>query len=127
MKRNLAQLYNPIKYFHLECPKCSSEIDYLDVKIGFKLRYETDYWECTACKSLLCVSRVYAWSIFLGTLAVALMITWALEIHSWFLFIPVAVVAWLIVAMFAGAYVKWLFPPKIQLYSPYYPSLFTRR
>ena len=127
MKRNLAQIYNPVKYFHFECPQCGSEIDYVDVKIGFKLRYETDSWECTACKSLLCVSRSYAWAIFLGTLALALITTWAVSIRTWYLLILVAIMVWFIVLLFAAIYVKWLFLTRIRFYVPNDLSLSARR
>lgn len=127
MKRNLAQLYDPRKYFHFECPKCGSQVDYVDVRIGFRQRWETDYWECTACKSLLCVSRIYAWSVALGTLAVALIVTWGLTIHIWYLFILIAVAAWLVVLGLAAAYIKWIFPPKVRLFIPDDISLSARR
>jgi hypothetical protein len=127
MKRNLAQLFSPIKYFHFECPQCGSEIEYAAVKIGFRLRYETDYWECTVCKSLLCVSRLYSWSVLLGMLAVALIATWALGIRWWFLFVPGTIVALWIVGMIVGTYLKWLLPPKIRIYVPDDFTLFSRK
>jgi hypothetical protein len=116
MKRNLSQLYNPTKYFQFECPKCGSAIPYLDVRIGFGLGYRTNTFECSACKSLLCVSRIYLWFVFLGIVGFSLAITAALRLHIWWLFGVVALVASQIVALLAGLYVKWLFPPKIQFY-----------
>jgi predicted RNA-binding Zn-ribbon protein involved in translation (DUF1610 family) len=116
MKRNLSQLYDPTKYFQFECPKCGSAIPYLDVKIGFGLRYVTQPFECSACESLLCVSRIYLWFVFLGIVGVSLAITAALRVRPWWLFGVVALVASQVIAMLAGAYVKWLFPPKIHFY-----------
>lgn len=113
MKRSLHQLYEPWNYVKFACPKCGSPIPYFEVRISFGRGYATDDFKCPACESTLCVSRIYLWSVFLGTLALALAITLTLRVQPWWLFGVVAFVAWEVVSLLAGIYVKWLFPPQI--------------
>ena len=98
MKRHLYQLYD-IRSFTFACPDCDATIPYLDVKIGFKLRYETDFFQCANCKSLLCVSRPYAWSVFLGTMGVSVGVVEVLRVHPMWLFAVAALLAWVLVTI----------------------------
>ena len=113
MKSSLNQLYEPWNYVSFVCPKCGSPISYFEVKISFGRGYAANDFKCSACESVLCVSRSYLWSVFLGTLALAFGITFATRVRPWWLFGVAAFVAWLFVSWLAGMYVKWLFPPKI--------------
>jgi hypothetical protein len=126
MKRHLQQLYD-VRTFTFKCPDCGATVPYFDVKIGFKLRYETDSFECTNCKSLLCVSRTYAWAVFLGTMGVAVGVVEVLKVRPMWLFAVTALLAWVLVSMIAGIYVKWLFPPRILHYVSDDLALFVRR
>ena len=121
MKRNLSQLYNPTIYFEFECPKCSSAIPYRSVRINFKNGYKTQEFECSTCGSVLCVSRFYAWCVFIGTVAALLAIVLALSamnVRPWWLLALAALILWTIVGILESMYLKWLFPPKIEYYHP---------
>jgi hypothetical protein len=122
MKGGLNQLYQPWNHVNFACPKCGAPISYFEVSVSFGRGYATKYFHCTACESRLFVSRRYVWSVFLGTLALALAITFVLRVQPWWLFAVVACVAWGVASLLAGIYVKWLFPP--QIYCGDY-SLFT--
>ena len=131
MKRNLAQLFNPTKYVEFQCPSCGSSIPYLDVKITFGLGYATEYFECSTCRSALCVSRIYVWSVFIATLIFGIFTVAALKylgVRPWWFLGIVALVVWRIVGMAEGLYLKWLFPPRIELRYPGGPAMtFPRR
>ena len=113
----LTQLLNP-SAMKFQCPDCKSEIPYFDVKIGFGDRWTREQFQCLACKSLLCVSAVYSWSVFVGTLLAAVAISLLIGIHPWSFLLIVTMCIWFFLGMLAGAYVKILFPPKILQYYP---------
>jgi hypothetical protein len=113
--RKLTQSLYP-SALRFQCPCCDSEIPFFDVKIGFGQRWTRKPFGCPHCKRLLSVSAIYAWSVFLGMLLLALASGILLGIHPWFLLVPAVVIIQLLIAMLAGAYVKVFFPPKIVEY-----------
>jgi len=113
--RKLTEILYP-STMKFQCPCCDLEIPFFDVKIGFGQRWTREPFGCPHCKRLLSVSAIYAWSVFLGTLLLAVAIGISLRIYPWFLLVPTVVIIQLLIAMLAGAYVKAFFPPKIAEY-----------
>lgn len=99
-----------------KCPNCSGDIGYYDVLIQFGERWTRLPFRCPTCGSLLCVSRTYSWSVFLGCSLLALVIPAIVGIGAWFLRLGAAILVWLMLVSLAGAYVKILFPPRIIRY-----------
>jgi len=116
--RNLYEFVMSPYTLKFKCPNCESDIEYLDVKIGFDERWTRQHFSCPACKSQLCVSGKYAWLVIFGTASVALGTATALMIHPWFFFVLAVIVIWYVCLIVAGAYLKALIPRKILRYYP---------
>jgi hypothetical protein len=115
---------NP-ELFTLKCPNCASEIPNFRVTMFFE---ETGFLEaapftCPACESLICISNLYARSLFVGRALLALMIPAAVRVHPWYLWLCVAVASWIVITLISSVYVKILFPPKLRVWpKPKFPS-----
>jgi hypothetical protein len=126
VRRKLFQLENP-ELFTLKCPNCASEIPNFQVTMFFEDTaggcLTAAPFKCPACGSLICISNLYARSLFVGRALLALMIPAAFRVHPWYLWLAVAVVSWIVITLLSSVHVKILFPPKLCVWSnPNFPS-----
>jgi predicted RNA-binding Zn-ribbon protein involved in translation (DUF1610 family) len=122
IREKLSQLESP-ELFTLKCPNCGTEIANFKVTIYLETGSTPAPFSCPACGSLICVSSLYARSVFLGLLALAFMIPATFSVHPWYLWFGVGAVSWIVLCLLSSVYVKVLFPPKLLVWSnPNFPS-----
>ena len=96
-----------------KCPSCAAGIPNFDVQFYFETGWTVAPFPCRTCGCLLCVSAIYAWSVFGSLSALALAIPLALGIGRWYLWLGTAALSWIFLCLLASVYVKVLVPPKI--------------
>jgi predicted RNA-binding Zn-ribbon protein involved in translation (DUF1610 family) len=120
--RKLIQLQHP-EGVTFKCPSCNGDIANFDVLYHFESDWTVVPFACPNCGSLMHVSTLYAWSVFGGLSALALVVPVAVGIRPWYLWVATAAISWAALSLLSSVYVKVLFPPRIRLCAkPRFPA-----
>jgi len=94
------------------CPKCGFWLSGAQMRRAGK-----PYFECPSCAAKLCISETYMRFLFYAGLVLGWAVPAILQIGNPFLFIAVAVLAWVPAGMAFTTFLQYVYPPRITLYS----------
>ena len=94
------------------CPECNFWLSSAQMRRAGK-----PYFECPSCAAKLCISETYTRFLFYAGLVLGWAVPAILRIGNPFLFIAVAVLAWVPAGMVFTTFLQFVYPPRITLYS----------